>query len=176
MNENRRHRVMINQFQGKLQWRLVMYWLIYQVSMWNFLFCWQLLGEGKGNPLEQYYRFIGVNYPALFCLAILVPFFAWDAMRFTHRVAGPIYRFRQTLQAIAAGEPVRQVKLRNGDHLNEVADDINEMLEALEERGVITIDRPPGKIGGVAPAGPEVPFDDGLEGSPQDESLTSPTA
>ncbi len=176
MNKNRRSRVMVNQFQGKLLWRFVMYWLIYQVSMWNFLFCWQLLGEGKGNPLEQYYRFVGVNYPTLFCLAILVPFFAWDAMRFTHRVAGPIYRLRQTIQAITAGDSVRRVKLRNGDQLNEVADDINELLEVLEERGAITIDRPPGRTGVVAPAGPEVRFDDGLEGSPQDESFTSPTA
>ena len=176
MNKNRRCRVMVNEFQGKLLWRFVMYWLIYQVSMWNFLFCWQLLGEGKGNPLEQYFRFVGVNYPTLFILAILVPFFAWDAMRFTHRVAGPIYRFRQTILAITAGEPVRRVKLRNGDQLNEVADDINDMLEVLEERGAITIDRPPAKTGVVASTGPEVRFDDGLEGSPQDESLTSRTA
>jgi hypothetical protein len=176
MNENRRHRVMINQFQGKLQWRLVMYWLIYQVSMWNFLFCWQLLREGKGNPLEQYLQFLSVNYPTLFVLAILVPFFAWDAMRFSHRVAGPIHRFRQTIQAITAGEPITRVKLRNGDDLHEVADDINEMLDVLEERGVITINRPPGKARVVAPAGAEIQFNDGLEGSPQDQSLPSHTS
>jgi hypothetical protein len=176
MNKNRRSRVMVNQFQGKLLWRFVMYWLIYQVSMWNFMFCWQLLGEGHGNPLEQYYRFVGVNYPGLFCLAILVPFFAWDAMRLTHRVAGPIYRFRQTILSITSGEPVRRIKLRDGDHLNEVADDINEMLDALEERGAITIDRAPGKTLLVASADPQVRLDDGLEDSPKDESLASPTA
>jgi hypothetical protein len=176
MDKNRRSRVMVNQFQGKLLWRFVMYWLIYQVTMWNFLFCWQLVGEGLGNPLEQYFRFVGQNYPALFCLAVLVPFFAWDAMRFTHRVAGPIYRFRRTIQAITAGEPVRRVKLRNGDQLNEVADDINEMLDALEERGAITIQRPPAKLSCVATVGATGRLDDALDGSPQDESLTLPTA
>ena len=68
------------------------------------------------------------------------------------------------------------MKLRNGDDLHEVADDINEMLDVLEERGVITINRPPGKARVVAPAGAEIQFNDGLEGSPQDESLTSHTS
>jgi hypothetical protein len=167
---------MVNQFQGKLLWRFVVYWLIYQISVWNFLFCWQLFGEGRGNPLEQYVRFVGVNYPTLFCLAGLVPFFVWDAMRFTHRVAGPICRFRRTILAIAAGEPVRRVKLRDGDHLNELAGDINEMLDALEKRGAITIDRSSRKTDGGAPADPENRFDDELERSPQCESLAAPTA
>jgi hypothetical protein len=167
---------MVNQFQGKLLWRIVAYWMIYQVSMWNFMFCWQLFGEGRGNPLEQYARFLGTNYPAIFVLIVLVPFFAWDAIRFSHRVAGPIYRFRKTILAITAGEPVRRIRLRNGDQLTEVADDINDMLDALEERGAITIDRPPGTDTRITPTDSDAGFDARLEGSPHDETMTSPTA
>jgi hypothetical protein len=141
MLKNRRSRLMINRFQGKLLWRFVAYWFIYQFTMWNFLFGWHVLREGRGNPAEQHLRFFQAQYPMLIVFAILVPFFAWDALKLSHRVAGPIYRLRQTIRTIIAGQPVRRVKLRDGDHLTEVAEDVNEMLLTLEERGAITIDR-----------------------------------
>src|SRR3990172_1504747 len=137
MRKDRRFRILLNRFQGKLLLRFVGYWLVYQICMWNFLLFWQLLEEGKGNPIEQYARFFGAHYPMLFCFAALVPFFAWDAARLTHRVAGPIHRIRQTLQAVTADQPIRPVKLRDGDHLGEVVDDLNAMLESLKRRGLL---------------------------------------
>ena len=48
----------------------------------------------------------------------------------------PIHRFRQTLQSVTAGQPVRLLKLRDGDFLEEMKDDFNAMLEALQRQGV----------------------------------------
>jgi hypothetical protein len=131
-----RKKVWIDHFQTKLFIRMGWYWMIYQVSLWNLVFVWRLLQEGPGNLLEQYGRFWVDYAPALVgCLALL-PVLAWDAVKFAHRVVGPIYRFRKTMQAVAAGEAVRPIKLRQGDFLTEMQDDFNTMLDALQRQGV----------------------------------------
>jgi hypothetical protein len=61
---------------------------------------------------------------------------AWDSIRFSHRLVGPLVRFRQTIQAIAAGEAVRPIRLRDGDYLEDMRDDFNNMLERLQKDGV----------------------------------------
>jgi hypothetical protein len=140
MQKERRFRFMVNEFQGKLLWRFVMYWVIYQFTLWNIMFFWQVLAEGKGNVVDQYGRFVAAQYPMLLCLVVLVPFFAWDAVKFSLRVAGPLYRIRMTIQAIEAGRTLRPVKLRDGDYLQEVIDDLNSLIVFLEERNFVTID------------------------------------
>jgi len=147
MGRNRRTQLLINEFQGKLLWRFTAYWVFYQFTLWNFLFAWQVLREGPGNPIEQYGRFCASSYPMLFVLVFVVPFFAWDAAKFSHRVAGPIYRVQQTLRRVIDNEPVRLVSLRTNDELTEFADQVNAMLLALEDRGAVTIDRPKTKRG-----------------------------
>jgi nitrogen fixation/metabolism regulation signal transduction histidine kinase len=74
--------------------------------------------------------------PVGVCLLLLVPVIAWDAIRFTHRLVGPMVRFRNTMQTIAEGETVRPIRLREGDYLTDLRDDFNHMLESLQRRGV----------------------------------------
>ena len=85
---------------------------------------------------RQFVEVIRANIPVIVCILILVPVMAWDAIRFTHRLVGPMVRFRATMQAIARGEPVRPIKLRDGDYLDDLRDDFNKMLEELQKRGV----------------------------------------
>jgi sensor histidine kinase YesM len=47
---------------------------------------------------------------------------------FTHRIAGPIYRFELTLDRLNQGEDVPLIKLRPGDELKELAEKINDMI------------------------------------------------
>ncbi len=135
MREDRK-KVWIDGFQTKLLWRTFLYWLIYTVSLWNLLFVWRLLEEGPGNPLEQYFNFFLDFYPALVVFVLVFPVLAYDAIKFSHRLVGPLYRFRRTMQAVADGEPVRLIKLRDGDFLTEMRDDFNRMLETLQRQGV----------------------------------------
>jgi hypothetical protein len=135
MKEERK-RIWVDSFQTKLFVRIGIYWLIYQIALLNFLFMWRLLQEGAGDPLEQYVRFFQEFYPVLICFALVVPVLAWDAVRFAHRLIGPIRRFRKTVQEVTAGQPVRPIKLRQGDFLVEMRDDFNGMLEALQRRGL----------------------------------------
>ncbi len=134
--ENERKKVWIDSIQTKLFLRMWMYWLFYQVALWNLVFVWRLLREGAGNPIEQYYRFLCDYAPAIVGCLILLPFLARDTVRYAHKVVGPIFRFRKALQAMASGEAVRPIKLRDDDLLTEMRDEFNQMLETLQRQGV----------------------------------------
>lgn len=135
----RRKQKFVDPFQRKLAMRMIVYWLFFQFTLLNLLFCWRLLSEGSGNLAEQYGRFLGDYWPVIVCFLLIVPALAWDAVRFSHRFAGPIVRFRQIARDLAAGKPVRRVKLRNGDELLELQTDFNAMLDRLAEDHAITL-------------------------------------
>jgi hypothetical protein len=133
---NERKRILVSRFQTGLFFRIAAYYLIYQVAVWNILFAWRLLQQGPGNLGEQFAGFVADFWPTIVCFILVVPVLCWDAMRFSHRLVGPIHRFRMTLQALASGEPVRPIKLRQGDYLVDMQDDINKLLESLQQRGI----------------------------------------
>jgi hypothetical protein len=139
----RRFRVWTDRFQTNLFFRIILYWFLFLFSVWNFLFLWQLLKEGAGEPWEQYVRFCQDFYPMLLCFLIVVPYLAWDAVRLAHRVVGPIHRFRKTIQAVTADQPIPPIKLREGDYLVEMEEDLNAMLQALQRRGAVTLSAAP---------------------------------
>jgi hypothetical protein len=135
MTEERK-KVWIDPFQTRLSVRIGGYLAIFLIVLSNFLFAWKMIAEGPTNPAEQYYGMLRDYLPVFICLFLLVPVMAWDAIRFSHRLVGPMVRFRQTMQAIARGEAVRPIKLREGDYLGELRDDFNRMLEELQRQGV----------------------------------------
>jgi len=49
-----------------------------------------------------------------------------------HRIVGPIYRLKQHMTAVANGEDVEPLRLRDTDQLADVCDVYNQMLVALD--------------------------------------------
>ncbi len=136
MSNEQRTKVWVDGFQTKLTLRIVGYLVLFLLVLTNFLFGWRLWQEGPGNPAEQFGRMLRDYLPVWICLLTLVPVLGWDAIRFTHRLVGPLARFRQTIQDVTQGQPVRPMKLRPGDHLTDLRDDVNRMLESLQRRGL----------------------------------------
>lgn len=137
-----RSRLWVDPYQSKLFLRVVLYWIFYQFTLWNFLFAWRLMEEGKPDLWNQYRQFCLDYYPILLCFLLLVPVFAWDAVKFSHRLVGPLQRFRKTMRDAAVGKPVRHVKMREGDYLIELQNDFNALLTALSRRGAVTLEEP----------------------------------
>ena len=135
MSEGRK-KVWIHGYQTRILLRISCYWLIYLVAIWNLLFVWRLLVEGPGNLVDQYLRFLRDYSAPLILFLALMPLAAWDAVKFGHRVVGPLVRVRHTLRELSDGKPVRPLRFRDGDYLGELRDDFNGMLEALQRRGV----------------------------------------
>ncbi len=48
---------------------------------------------------------------------------------FLHRVAGPVFRIRQTLLKLNRGEAVPEIKLRESDFFHEMAHDLNVLIK-----------------------------------------------
>jgi hypothetical protein len=135
MHEERKQ-VWVDHFQTKLTLRIAGYLVVFFIVFTNFLFAWKMWEEGPSNPWAQFVDTLRSNMPVFVLLLVLVPVMAWDSIRFTHRLVGPLVRFRKTMQAIAAGEAVRPIKLREDDYPVEMRDDFNRMLEELQKRGV----------------------------------------
>lgn len=134
-----RKKVWVDPFQTKLTLRIAGYLALFFVVFVNFLFAWKLWTEGPSDPARQFVETVQGNLPVILCLLVLVPIMAWDTFRFTHRLVGPLVRFRKTMQAITDGEAVRPIKLRDGDYLTEMRDDFNKMLDELQKQGIPVI-------------------------------------
>jgi hypothetical protein len=131
-----RKKVWVDPFQTKLSLRIGGYLMVFLVVFCNFLFAWKMIEEGPVNPGQQFLDTLRTNVPVIICLFVLVPVMAWDTIRYSHKLVGPLVRFRKTLREMADGEPVRPIKLRDGDYLTDLRDDFNKMLEELQKRGV----------------------------------------
>ena len=88
---------------------------------------------GKVSPYEvlsdvSYQLIIRVSC-VLFVTLIVIGMFG---LLFLHRIAGPVYRFRQVFMAINRGDLPRTIKLREGDFFEETAAEINVLIKRLE--------------------------------------------
>lgn len=87
---------------------------------------------GKLNPAEilydvSYSIIIRVTLVLILTLIIVGVY----GVVFLHRVAGPVYRFRQTLLKVNRGEMPQDIKIREGDFFHDMAHDINIILRRL---------------------------------------------
>ena len=87
---------------------------------------------GKINPYEvlsevSYQLILWVSC-VLFATLMVIGFFG---IFFLHRIAGPVYRFRQIFAKLNSGHIPHSIRLREGDFFNEVADEINRHLKWL---------------------------------------------
>ncbi len=64
---------------------------------------------------------------------VSVMFLLYNALKISHRIAGPIYRICKCIQRIRSGDASFEITLREGDHLEEVRDELNQLLDWLNE-------------------------------------------
>ena len=87
---------------------------------------------GKINPYEILsevsYQLIMRVSAILFITLIVIGIFG---VFFLHRVAGPVYRFRQIFMRINEGQLPKFVRLREGDFFSETASEINRLVAKM---------------------------------------------
>ena len=52
----------------------------------------------------------------------------------SHRIAGPMHRFRSTLRSIGAGDLTRGITFRKNDYMGYTAEDINKVIESFSAK------------------------------------------
>jgi hypothetical protein len=137
----KRKKIWIDRFQTQLFIRIAAYCILYQVAVWLLLSLWEYTSNAfqmiSGDSILSNSLVRG-----LLVLLALAPVLTLDAVKFAHRLVGPLYRFRVTVRAIANDEPVDLVRLRKGDFLLDFRDDFNEMLKTLEAKGFVLVKKP----------------------------------
>lgn len=72
---------------------------------------------------------IVASFLSMSLVAVLAVFFTiYDS----HKIGGPLYRFRANLDQIGSGDLTLRTKLRDGDELKPFVDSINAMTESLK--------------------------------------------
>jgi hypothetical protein len=119
------------QVQGALVRRLILHWLGFFVTASLVTFVLQVLS----NPLipisAHFEELWWTQGPFLIVMIFLLPMFVLDTIKLSHRFAGPIYRLRRTIQAVAGGESPRKLKFRDFDFWHGLAEDYNKMIDRL---------------------------------------------
>ena len=80
-----------------------------------------------GNQIRYLYTYF---WPAVILAMILI---FLHSVRASHKVAGPLYRFKLVLEALKEGEISPPISIRKGDYLQQEADLINQVLESLRQ-------------------------------------------
>ena len=83
---------------------------------------------------EQMGLFLKQNQTLLGTMLIMLPIILWDVLKTSHRVAGPVYRFRTELQNFNNGGEMKPVKLREGDFLTDFEVVYNQFVEEVDRR------------------------------------------
>jgi hypothetical protein len=123
--------------QGRIITRMAVYWVLYHIVLWHGMFLYRylqyrsdILSGGNAVPFRELYgQFVIDYYPMALCAMIILPAFMLDFVRLTHRIAGPLVRFRHALNDMMAGQTVEKVDLRKGDLLSEFQEAFNEFLD-----------------------------------------------
>jgi methyl-accepting chemotaxis protein len=111
-------------------------------------FFWKFsqLGKGLGLPPNHvFFQFLDEQkssknlYYAVTAAVSIAVLGVWGLL-LSHRVAGPLYRLKKHLQAVAEGKTVSDVRFREGDFFPEVADAYNEQM--VKYRAAVGVSTP----------------------------------
>jgi hypothetical protein len=139
---NLRRRFFVDRLiQGRIVGRIAMYWVLYHIVMWHSLFVFRYVqyraGTLEGKPHqpfgELYGNFVTDYYPLAIFAIITFPIFLFDVIRLTHRVAGPMVRFKNVMQSLLDGDRVPPMKLRPGDLLLPFQDMFNRFTREFQQ-------------------------------------------
>jgi nitrogen fixation/metabolism regulation signal transduction histidine kinase len=151
MFSSKRKKIWIDRFQTYLVVRIAVYCVLFQAAVWALA----MIDRTVGGALETFVGADAATYCYLIAfvgIAVMTISAIYDAMKFAHRLVGPLVRFRHTVRAIAAGEEIELVRLRDGDFMQDLKDDFNTMIIALEQRGAITLKAAGAKTPDAEPA------------------------
>jgi hypothetical protein len=118
---------------------MAVYLLFQLVFVWHVAFLFQALAAvvtgGLGAGLGHLYvQTLGQQQHLLVALGVTLPIMLYDLLRFSHRVAGPLYRCAAVMRQMAAGQRVPEFTPRKGDHFREFFETFNALIRTWNAR------------------------------------------
>lgn len=116
--------------QGRILWRFVFFYFAYNCFLLSVLVLQQILTNSNPMPIAELVQSIWTTYFTTFMVvAAAIPVFLLDILKTTHRIAGPLVRFENSLLKMRSGEPIEPIRLRDHDMLHEFCDQFNAYIE-----------------------------------------------
>lgn len=133
----RRKKLVNKQLQGQLMLKMVMHWLGYNcivlflsLSACVFMYSISVVNGNVERTMQaEIFDFFSRHKPMLIVMALLLPVIMWDMLKTTHRVAGPVFKFKSELRRFIDTGKFQSVHLRNDDFLIDFQDTWNEAIE-----------------------------------------------
>lgn len=116
-----------SKLQRELLMRTVGYWCFCVLATGMVLLCWTI-ATGPFRPFLSYFslhEIVQQHGTVLLASVLLLPILLLDVLITSNRIAGPLYRLRRSLRALAAGEYVEPVAFREGDFWHDMAAEFN---------------------------------------------------
>ncbi|GAA4469358.1 hypothetical protein GCM10023156_61270 [Novipirellula rosea] len=120
----------------KVQWsiaaRVAGHWAIFLMCLVSINVCVRVFAAVIHQPLwDALQSALVAQAPIVVVMFVLLPVFLRDTLVMSNRFAGPMYRLRTALAALAGGESIKAIKFRTGDFWLSAADDFNLVLVQL---------------------------------------------
>lgn len=134
-SQNRRRKLVVNKpMQGRmmLSMALIPGAALIGVAILTAIYASRITREALATDsdlpdvMPLFYLVIAFEVVAGFIMVI-------NSLRVSHTVAGPAYRICKSIERIRGGDLAFKVTLRKGDHLTEVRDEMNKLLDWLNE-------------------------------------------
>ncbi len=139
---NRRRRILINKpLQLRYTYFVVALIVLYSVCLGFYMYknirsnTQMLIEHFPDNPkLEEKWDSFDRNQLLMIIFAMILntAVITYTGIFSTHKVAGPIYRFKKHLASIKSGDFSVRTKLRKNDMLSDLADDFNQASEKIK--------------------------------------------
>ncbi len=133
--QNRRKTLVINKpLQGQLILKISLFptLALAATTILLSIFCQKLTDEALVADVELP-SLVPLFITVMGFVLVSVMFLLYNALKISHRIAGPIYRICQSIKRIREGDVAFKIALRTGDHLEEVRDELNLLLDFLNE-------------------------------------------
>jgi len=118
--------------QLRLLLRLVCYFVVYSVTLCHVAFLYEVMANLPDAMARGmwalYVEFFGRQQPFLIACIAVLPILLYDMLKFSHRIAGPLYRCKKTMDAMTAGKPVAEFKPRQHDLLRDLIQSFNALI------------------------------------------------
>lgn len=126
-------------FQGRLLLCLAAYLGIYTFVAWHLGFLLEAMKEIVTSPGVKsfstlYLEYLNRQLPLMVALFVLLPPFLYNLLKFSHRVAGPLFRCRRVMREMAAGQVVPEFTPRKHDLMGDLFAAFNALIQTCNAR------------------------------------------
>lgn len=131
--DRRKKNLVDNEIQLGFARRIVLHWVVFFAVGSTAGIALQMLSDPFRPLSEQVKTLCYTNGPFLLAMLLMLPVFVADTIKFSLRLAGPIFRLRQSIREMASGKAVQPLQTRKNDYWSTTVQDFNLLISRVQE-------------------------------------------